>query len=536
MAFYKAYLLGFTDQYAGDGPYDFGGHGFLSVMSSNVFVVMTYLSPVGLGIFLYGMVVGFSPQRKNIYWTGFILFLAMFWYFFTVMRIVTEYQYYYARYLLSEVVPYTLLAVSLVLGHLFQERRFGKVISVCLIAFIASFFLYHTCYQFKGKSADGAYASLKEIAKTVKKDDLLVLCGINPPLDQVLRTPLSFFYNLNTCNIEKLTDLQTVKGKKFLGKFDDVFFLSKDRPQYRFLTLLKQINYKQGDFVKAKGIPKKYRYNHETLNFFKVVKSDLVSNVIYPAEMKDDLINFYDGMWTNGNGIIGNIQHEIKDSDRYICINTKGLNPLIHDIKWPKPQLYINGIKQVFYSKSRNSFTFRISRDIRIIREIRIASATFVSKEEGINEDSRTLGVDIDSITISDRSLDNKIYPRDMKDDLGNFYDGVWTNGNGIIRNINYELKQTDRYVSINVKGWHPFKRDPKWPKPQLYINGTRQAFYSNGKNSYTFRISRDMRVIREIRITSATFVPQKEGISEDSRTLGVDIDFIVISEKPDKL
>ncbi len=534
MACYKAYQLGFTDQYAG-GRYDMGGHGWPSVSFSNLFVVMMYLSPVGLGVFLYAM-AGFFPQRKEMSWTGFLLFLVMFWYAFTVIMFATNYQYYYARYLVGEVVPYTLLSITIVLGNLFQRRMSGKIISVCLSAFIACFFLYFTWYQFMGKGADGAYASLKEIEETVKKDDLLLLCGIDPPLQWVLRTPLSFFYDLNTCNLKKIADLHTMKGKKFLDRFDDVFLLSKDRHRFRFLIPLKQIKYKQGEFVKAKGIPKEYQYNYETLNFFKVVKSDLTSGFIFPMEMKNDLINFYDGVWTDGNGIIRNIQHRLKPNDRYICINTKGLNPFIHDIKWPKPQVYINGIKQEFYSKSRNSFTFRISRNIRVIREIRIASATFVPKEEGLSEDSRRLGIDVASIIITDRRLDNKIYPREMKDDLSNFSDSVWTNGNGIIRNINYELKQTDKYISINVKGWHPFKRDPKWPKPQLYINGIKQKFYSKGKNSYTFKISGNMRVIREIRIVSATFVPKEHGINEDSRRLGVDIDSIVISEKPDRL
>ena len=534
MACYKAYQLGFTDQYAG-GRYNMGGHGWPSVSLSNLFVVMMYLSPVGLGIFLYGM-AGFFPQRKEISWTGFLLFLVMFWYAFTVIMFVTRYQYYYARYLVSEVVPYTLLAITIVLGNLFQKKMTGKVVSVCLSAFIACFFLYFTSYQFMGKGADGAYTSLKAIDETVKENDLLLLCGIDPPLQWVLRTPLSFFYDLNTCNLKEIADLQTIKGKKFIDRFDDVFLLSKDRHRFRFLTPLKQIKYKQGEFVKAQGIPKEYQYNYENLNFFKVVKSDLTSNIVYPLEMKDDLTNFYDGVWTDGNGIIENIQRRLKPNDRYIRINAKGLNPFIHDVKWPKPQLYINGIKQAFYSKSRNSFTFRISRGIRVIREIRIVSATFVPKEVGLGEDSRRLGLDVASIIITDRSLDNKISPREMKDDLKNFNDGVWTNGNGIIRNINYELKQTDKYASINVKGWNPFINDAKWPKPELYINGIKQKFYSKSKNSYTFRITGDIPVIREIRIVSATFVPKEVGLSEDNRRLGVDIDSIVISENPDGL
>jgi len=532
MACYRGYQLGFTDQYAG-GRYDIGGHGWQSLAFSNIFVVMMYLSPVAFWIFLYGM-VGFLPQRRGISWTSFLTFLILFWYAFTVIMFLTHYQYYYARYLLSEVVPYTLLAVCLILGYLFQKGRLGKVISVCLSTFIACFFMYFTGYQFMGKSADGAYASLKEIEESVKKDDLLVLCGIGPPLQWVIGTPLSSFYNLNTCTLKNVTDLQTMKGKRFVDKFNDLFVLSKDRLQFQFLTPLKEIKYKQGGFVKARSIPKEYRYNYETLNFYKIVKSDLTSNIIYPMEMKDDLIHFYDDLWTDGNGIIRNIRHKLKPNDRYICINTKGLNPFIHDNEWPKPELYIDGIRQAFYSKSRNSFTFRISRDIRVIREIRIVSATFIPKEAGINEDKRRLGIDVASIIITDKSLDNRINPRQMKGDLSNFCDGYFTNGNGIIRNINYELRPKDRYISINTNGWNPFIHDPKWPMPELYLNGIKQGFYRKSKLSYIYRISNNISVIREIRIVSETFVPKELGLGEDGRRLGLDISSIVISENPD--
>jgi hypothetical protein len=531
LAFYKAYLMGFTDKYAGSGRYDYGGHGFSSVISSNVFVVMTYLSPVGFGLFLYGT-FGFFSKRRNIHWFGFILFLAMFWYFFTVMRTLTEYHYYYARYLLSEVIPYSLLAITLFLGYLFHKSRLGKIVSMSLASLIAGFFLFHTCYQFKGKSAEGAYASLKEIKKNVNRNDLLLMCGIGSTLDLVIRTPLSFYFDLNTCNIEKFTDLQTKAGKKFLDKFDDVFFLSKAKPLNRFLAPVKQINYRQGEFVKSKRIPKEYRYNCETLHLFKVAKSDLFANTIYPLEMKKDLINFYPDLWTNGNGKILNVRRQLKKNDRYITINTNGRNPFIHDIEWPKPQLYINGLRQEFYSKSRNSFTFRIGKDIRSIQEIKITSATFVPKEEGISGDSRKLGIDVDSIVISDRRFDNKIFPREMKGDLRNFYDGVWTNGDGIIRNINYELRRADQYVAINAYGWNPFMKKTK-NNLELHINGVKQAFYAKHKNSYIFRITGNLRVIREMRITSATFVPKEVGINDDPRKLGIDIDSIEITQDP---
>lgn len=527
LAGYKAYQLGFTDQYAG-GRIVPGGEGWASVRSSNMFVVMMYLSPVGLSIFLYG-IIKFFPNRKDILWGGFVIFLAMFWYLFTVRRIITEYHYYYARYLLSEVVPYTLLAVCIILGHLFQKKRLGKVISISLSAIIAGFFLYFSSYQFLGKSGDGSYASLKEIDESMREDDLLIICGIDPPFQWIIRTPLSFYYDLNTCSVKSVTDLQTLNGKRFLSKFGDVFMLSRDRLGFRFLTPIKEITYTQGDFVKSKSIPKKYQYTSERLRFYEIDKSALSANRIYPLEKKADLVNFYDGLWTNGNGIIDNLEHQLKPNDKYITLHTCGLNPFIHSLKWPKPKLYINGVEQTFFAKSRDTFTYRINDDIDVIRKIRIASETFVPKAHGINEDNRELGLDINFISTSDKRIDNVFNPRQMQRDLHNFYDGYFTNGKGTIRNINYEVKPTDKYVIINTMGWNPFIYHGKWQTPELYINGIKQSFYSKSRSSYVFRMSDGIRLIRNIQIVSETFVPKEEGINQDTRRLGVDVGSIVI-------
>jgi len=533
IACYKAYQLGFTDQYA-DARHNLGeAYGWPSVRHSNIFVVMLYLSPVGLGVFICAM-VRFFPKRHEPVWTGFLGFLILFWSAFTVFMFLTRHQYYYARYLLGEVIPYTLLAIAIVLGSLFQKRLTGKVISIGLSCLIACFFLYFTVYQFKGRDADGAYASLKGIAEIVKKNDLLVLSGIDPHIQWILRTPLSFFFDLNTCNLEDIQDLRTLKGRRFIESFDDVFLLSGGSPQAPFLIPLRRITYTQGGFLKSKeGPPKHFKYNHEHLNFFKVDKSGLTADTIYPLEMKGNLVNFYDASWTNGNGIIRNLKVPLKPNDKYVRINTKGFNPFLHNVEWPKPELYLNGIKQEFCSKRGDAFTYEISPDVDIIREFRIASATFVPKEEGINKDDRRLGLDIDSIIITDRNADNIISPVEMKKNLQNFHDGIWTNGNGLIKNVNFELRPTDAYASVKVKGWNPLMDRREWPNPRLYINGIEQPLHSRHTMSYVYKISGDIRIIRDIGIASPTFVPKELGLNEDGRKLGVDVDFIAITGEP---
>ncbi len=267
MAFYKAYVFAFTDKYIG-GRWDLGGRGWASLVYSNVIVIITYLSPLGLAI------LGFSifrifPRKKTAIRTAFFVFLCLFWYILTVIKFATPYQYYYARYLLSELVPYTLLAICLVLGDLFRKGRWWKITSLCLTLFIAAYFLYFTLHQFKGKSADGAHLALKSIAEVMGERDLLVFYDIHSPF--FLETPLSFYYGLNTCYMANPGGLYSIKGKSFLAKFQQVFLITPRLLQIPSLKPIKSIQYKQGQFVRSSFIPTKFHYLNSHLYLYELV-------------------------------------------------------------------------------------------------------------------------------------------------------------------------------------------------------------------------------------------------------------------------
>ncbi len=532
LSFYKTYQFGFTDHYS-KIRWGFGGLGWSSMKYSNIVVAIEYLSPMAFAVFLWGVLAVF-PGKRDISWISLMFFLCMFWYLATVIRFFTPYQYYYARYLLTEVIPYTLLAVSLALGIFFQKGRLGKTIALSLAITIAGYFLYFTAFQFMGESADGAYAGIKKIDELVDEDDVIFLYRVDSQLPWDLRTPLSFFFDMNTCVLTKIADMESIKGKFFLMKFKNAFILSRDLLTFPFLEFVDEINLKIGDFVESTGIPRKYKYSHKILFLYKLSKEDLTSKVIYPLEKVDDLVNFYNGVWTNGNGIIRNIDYRLEPKDRFVRIETNGNVPGMHESTWPKPELYLNGIQQAYYSKSKNSFVFQIMGGIAVIRDLRIVSETFVPKEKGIGNDIRVLGMDVSYVVIDDKCLTNVINPMSFKGDLAHFYDGVWTDGNGMIRNIQYELKPSDRFVCIHTNGWNPLIYDNKWSEPELYINGIQQAYYSKSKKTFVFKIVGDIRVVHQIRIVSDTFIPNENGMGNDNRRLGLDVSSIeIIGELP---
>jgi hypothetical protein len=276
IAFYKAYLLAFTDKYVGT-KWDFAGIGarfpiaglgFPSLNYSNIFVAIWYLSPLGFAVFIYS-IFSIFPRKTCMAWTSFLAFLGLIWFSFTVFKFYTQFQYYYARYLSSEVIPYTLLGIGLALGHLFQKGRRWKMLSICLSAIIAVYFLYFTCYQFKGKSAEGAHSAFEAIAKVMDDDDLLLLYDLQNPHQVVVQTSLSYFYDVNVCNLRNPPVLSSKAGKVFLSKFKKVFLLSQAPLEIPFLRLVNEIEYKQGEFENSNFIPREFTFSEGKLYLYK---------------------------------------------------------------------------------------------------------------------------------------------------------------------------------------------------------------------------------------------------------------------------
>jgi hypothetical protein len=266
MAFYKAYLLAFTDKYAGDGwiggRWKMAGMGWKSLGHSNVFVVMLYLSPLGFLLFLYGHIRWIQRRNISVMAVAFAVFLAMFWYVCTVMRFTTPYHFYYSRYFLSEVVPFSLLSIAIVLADLINRDTKSKIVAITLFAVIAVYFGYFTVHQISKRSAEGAYASLKQIQNHLGENDLLLIHKKDFEYEnRTIKLPLSHYFNLNVCNFEEVADLKFVLKGDFLDNFKDVYILSNKALESPFLLSVDEIHYKQGRYHKSRNIiPTEFRY------------------------------------------------------------------------------------------------------------------------------------------------------------------------------------------------------------------------------------------------------------------------------------
>lgn len=223
IAIYKSYQLSFTSKFIGDSWLDTRWHlangGILSLANCNIFNLAVYLSPFGflalvIAIFIY-------RKNKDILFSGVLFFVCVFFIIRITFGFSTPY-FYYSRYLVSEVIPYSILIISLLLADLWIKDKGKKVISIIFVLLISVSSVFITSFQFVGKELGEVHVALKRVQQNVDNMDLLLLSKDEIPIQ--IKTPLDYYYNLNTLYYDKLQNINSYSS--LLYKFNDVFILT----------------------------------------------------------------------------------------------------------------------------------------------------------------------------------------------------------------------------------------------------------------------------------------------------------------------
>lgn len=365
--------------------------------SSAIYITTLYLTPLGLILFIMGLV----KLRKIKTMPNFILilFLLLAWYMKIIISVWIGYQYYAARYLFNEVIIYSLLFIALYCGHLLKTTKTKKYLAAFSIITISLYFGYFTSLQLQGQEADGSNQALSRISKQMDEQDILIPTFSNHEIN----TPLKYYFGLNTFTLspEELSDKDLFDY--FLENFNDIFVLSNKALSNRNLEIIDIIAYKEGIFEHPTNrIPTKFFY-HNTANLYlyKISRHDYFMRFITIKPTDYKRIGFYDdNVWTNGEGIIKNLAIQIHPETKYVIIQSDGHHPFMNDIQKINPKLYINNKPLKFDKQLGNDYYFVYENIAEELIEIKIHSSTFIPKTLGINSDTRELGLDIKSIKI----------------------------------------------------------------------------------------------------------------------------------------
>lgn len=192
----QAYLIGFTDRHAENAFYtQFGivGAGGGIFLQSGAAAWLMYASPLLAAVLVWGM---HRPGRAGAEVLLYV-FLAVCLAATIVLNIPVVYRhYYYARYLLSEIAPYSIvLAVALIArAGPGAFRRLGVLAVVAAIPF----HLYFTVRHLPVRHGSRPYAILSRIAERVDEGVLLLDADGwgGRRLHTRLQTPLSLYFGV----------------------------------------------------------------------------------------------------------------------------------------------------------------------------------------------------------------------------------------------------------------------------------------------------------------------------------------------------
>lgn len=220
---FKVYRLGFSSAYGNDAwlgtRWGLSGTGEEAVLRSSVLNWLIYSSP--LLVILGAIAIG---RWKNNIGLALILFTwTTAFAVFVVANPALPYQYYYARYLVSEAVPYGILAfvVALVANPVPGWRRVGIV----TVALTIPLFGYYTVKQFGAEEGVRPLRVLRKVASHVGDGDVLLIEPADWSIPRFgVETPLRFYFGLKTFALP--ADERKIVLGKVAGAFRNVWLLS----------------------------------------------------------------------------------------------------------------------------------------------------------------------------------------------------------------------------------------------------------------------------------------------------------------------
>lgn len=223
---FKIYRLGWTDHSAHDawlnGIWHLTHSGMPAIEASSLYALIVYLGP-----FLPACFLAFVVRRQSDPRIEFLrLFVSGFFVYAAVLQWTVPYGPYYARYLLSELVPYLILLVVLIWSGM-SSTPWKKIIKG-MLALTLAYMTVASAAQLGKSENDGLYGALKQLLAPVDDNDLVLIdrdqTGL-PTADEI-KTPVVFVFGRSAISV---TD-SSLSDHGYLAaldaRYDDVYLVS----------------------------------------------------------------------------------------------------------------------------------------------------------------------------------------------------------------------------------------------------------------------------------------------------------------------
>jgi len=221
----RIYRFGWTGQYLHtslDTRWHLAETGWKAASATSLWTLIVFLGPL-LVVLLFVLIA----RKCNDPRLGFLRwFLAGFFAYAMLLQWLVPYSPYYARYMLSEVVPYTLLLIVYTWSTL--RPRVTRA-SVSLAMILSAVYAAGLSVAQIGKDEnDGAYSALARLTAKVDPSDLILLYA--PPDSSVnqseVKTPLLYTFHLNVVTVGSAALANPGYLAKLDAMYDDVFLIT----------------------------------------------------------------------------------------------------------------------------------------------------------------------------------------------------------------------------------------------------------------------------------------------------------------------
>ena len=254
VSLYKVFLIGYTNAYATDGwigkQWNLSGSGIQAVTRSSVLNWLLYTSP-------FLVISGFFAlffKKIDLCMSLLLAMLAVGLGAVVFQHPVLPYQYYYARYLLSEAVPYGIVVFCVaVMG---SDSLFWRRLGVGVIALSILTFGYFTFKQFGVEEGVRPLQVFERISSHVDENDLLLIEPDGWRIHRfVVETPLRFYFNLKTFALS--SSEREAKLDSFSNDFNNIWLLSPRQLDAKIFKLVERVEHHDKIMERSGHVPLK---------------------------------------------------------------------------------------------------------------------------------------------------------------------------------------------------------------------------------------------------------------------------------------
>lgn len=492
-----------------------------SMKTSSLAVIIDLLTP----LFFLAFVVSlrdFARRRSLLF--GFVLFIIAFsWFYAGYHQDFVAFQYYCLRYQIMELIPYTILVGSVFLSGWIEAGKWKAGVAVFSLVWLSVQSLQRNFNQIKSSEMNGLASSLRQVVNRVDKNDLLLILKPASPFMDVVAS-LRYYFDRSVAVINDPLDIPLALSPLILNRKDNTRVFTPiplELTRLPFLKLSGHFDLAASRLEATRWAPRNYVNLHQDWYLYDIDRKSLEERLVYwPKTTSDRWIldgdgrslafNFAQGMY-RGN-ISEGIAIELANRNNPICEN-------ISDVDLRLGRGRVMG----FSDNKKGEFLFPFESFGRPFNKIEIKNLT--------QEHLQCIG------KIHIRNISYQLFPAVYPHRIGmaQFHtDEIWTTGEGVIYG-DFKVRKPFHFLEIRTRGWNPYLKPEFQDKgfgnlnPEVKVDDHVIRFIEKRGTSLIFEFPDSIKEFTRLVLKSNTFVPSKTGLGDDARTLGLDVESIVL-------